>query len=194
MTKAELAKKYNVSENSITSNFSRVQQSILKKYGVHINKTGRGNKTDYYEEITDYSDKARAVTIYESTEHNLIPIRAASGLLDIHFLIFVGIISSPMRVFRGSYIDLLQYLEIEVSDINIERAKQVLRWLTENDYIMYTEDKTDNRYFMASILRETETQMSLEIDTILYFKSLVANTRKQWIPLMKIYLALHILN
>lgn len=32
---------------------------------------------------------------------------------------------------------------------------------------MYMEDKTDNSYFMAGIMRKTETDMTLEIEAIL---------------------------
>jgi len=35
--------------------------------------------------------------------------------------------------------------------------------------------------------------MDLEIKAILYFKKIVENTKKSWIPLMKTYLALHVL-
>ena len=67
----------------------------------------------------------------------------------------------------------------------------VLTALAEKDYIMYMEDKTNNMYFMAGILKKAEDDMELEIEAILGFKRLVEKSRKSWIPLMQVYLTLH---
>lgn len=194
MTAEELSAKYNIALSTLKRNFARSQESLKKKYGITIEKTGRGDATLYT--IKDFSrvDPSRAVTLYESIETNLVPASIAAGLLDVHFLVFIGIISSPQRSFRGSYVDLLKYLEIEpITKETIAQAKEVLVALAEKDYIMYMEDKTDPMYFMAAILRKTESDMELEIAAILNFKHFVEGTRKQWIPLMKVYLALHVL-
>ena len=115
-------------------------------------------------------------------------------MLDLHFLIFVAIVSTPLRAFRGSYIDLLNYIEIEPSIENIYNAREILHTLAEKNYIMYMEDRTDNMYFMAAILRNTEKELTLEIKAILHFQSLVTGTKKSWIPVMKTYLALHFID
>jgi transcriptional antiterminator len=49
MTQKELAEKYGYSENTIYKNFLSVQAGILKKYGILIEKKGRGKKAIFIE-------------------------------------------------------------------------------------------------------------------------------------------------
>lgn len=49
MTQKELAEKYGYGENTIYKNFLSVQAGILKKYGVYIEKIGRGKKAIFVE-------------------------------------------------------------------------------------------------------------------------------------------------
>lgn len=49
MTQKELAEKYGYSENTIYKNFLSVQAGILKKYGILIEKKGRGKKAVFIE-------------------------------------------------------------------------------------------------------------------------------------------------
>ena len=42
MTRKELSEKYHLTESSIKNNFGRIQQSMMKKYGLILTKTGRG--------------------------------------------------------------------------------------------------------------------------------------------------------
>ena len=58
---------------------------------------------------------------------------------------------------------------------------------------MYMEDPSDPMYFMAAVQKKTEEEMELEISAILAFKNMVEGTRKSWIPLMKVYFALCLL-
>ena len=190
----EIAEKYHISVSTLKRNFLRTKETLYGKYGIKLEKSGRGDKTIYFIEDFKHSDPSRAVTLYQSLENNLVPASVAAGLLDINFLIFIGIISSPQRAFRGSYLDLLKYLDIQATVEDVQSVRNALKYLSDKDYIMYMEDRTDSMYFMASILKQTENDMELEIQAILTFKALVENTRKSWIPLMKVYLALHFLD
>lgn len=190
LTAEEIAQKYHMSVNTLKNQFTRIQEKIKKQYGVQLQKTGRGNDTKYYIQRFDNADPNRALSLYQSMEKNLIPAELAAGLLDLHFLIFIAIVSSPQRAFRGSYYDLLDYIEMQTTEQNIIQARNILKNLSDNNYIMYMEDKTDNLYFMATILRKTETDMELEIQAINKFKTLLTSSRKSWIPVMKTYLAL----
>ena len=49
MTLKELCSKYYYSEITVLNAFPQVQRSILKKYGVLIEKQGRGKKANYIE-------------------------------------------------------------------------------------------------------------------------------------------------
>ena len=193
-TAEEIAERYNVALSTLKKNPARTFEAIKKKYGIGLRKEGRGADVKYYIENCDYVDMNRAVSLYQSLEDNLIPARAAAGLIDINFLVFIGIVSSPQRVFRGSYIDLLKYLELEPKAEEIPLLRDILTTLEKKDFIMYKEDSTDPMYFMAAIKRKTEKEMHLEIEAILKFQKFVENSRKSWIPLMKIYLALHVLD
>ena len=42
MTLKEVSERFKISETSLTGAFPRTQKSILKKYGVHLIKKGRG--------------------------------------------------------------------------------------------------------------------------------------------------------
>lgn len=192
-TAEEIAAKYNLSVSTLKRNFLRTKETLYSRYGIKLEKSGRGDQTIYFIEDFNHSDPSRAITLYQSLEKNLVPAPVAAGLLDINFLVFIGIISSPQRAFRGSYLDLLKYLDIQATVENTQLVRKALQYLSNKDYIMYMEDRTDAMYFMASILKKTENDMELEIQAILTFKSLVKDTRKSWIPLMKVYLALHFL-
>jgi hypothetical protein len=189
----ELASTYNLSISTIKRNFKRTQETLKEKYGISLQKQGRGDETLYYIQDFDFVDTGRAVTLYKSVEKNLLPAQTAAGLLDLHFLIFIAIVSSPNLVFRGNYVDLLNYIEIKPTVENIRTTQQTLQSLADKDYIMYMQDKTDSMYFMAAILRRTEKQMELEIDAVLQFQRITNGTRKSWIPLMKTYIALNFL-
>ena len=191
----DIIDKYQVSMTTLKRNFSQCQKSIEKKYGVRISKQGRGDNTYYYIEDFSHSDPSRALTLYESLETNLVPMDIAVGLLDLNFLTFIGIISSPQRSFRGSYIDLLKYIDIQATSADdIQKIKAVLQHLVDKQYIMYMEDPSDPMYFMAAVQKKTEEEMELEISAILSFQNMVKGTRKSWIPLMKVYFALCLLD
>jgi predicted DNA-binding protein YlxM (UPF0122 family) len=68
MSLEELCKKYNVSSSSVKTQFKRTQESILKKYGVHIIKMGRGTAAEYLESL---DTNTRAMTLYEEQENTL---------------------------------------------------------------------------------------------------------------------------
>ena len=190
----ELSATYGIAKSTIQRNFKRVQEILKEKYDVELQKEGRGANAFYYIKQFNPIDTKRAVSLYKSVETNMMPAVTAAGLLDLHFLIFIAIVSTPQRVFRGSYVDLLNYIEIKPSIENISTAQQILHALAEKKYIMYIEDETDSMYFMAGILRRTEQEMQLEIDAVLHFQKIVAGTRKSWIPLMKTYLAVNFLD
>ena len=192
LTIEEVSERYEVAISTLKKNPSRTFEMIRKKYGVSLRKEGRGGNAVFYIENVDYIDPSRALTLYQSLEKNFIPAKAAASLLDINFLVFIGIITSPQRAFRGSYLDLMKYLELEPNINNVETMRQVLTSLADNNYIIYVEDDTDPLYFLAGVKRKVEKELVLEIETILKFQQYVEGTRKSWIPLMKVYLALFV--
>ena len=69
MTIEEVAKKFDVSETSLKGAFPRTQKSILKKYGVHLIKKGRGLGAVY--EVQEEQTDSRALTLYNELKDNI---------------------------------------------------------------------------------------------------------------------------
>ena len=70
MTLEEVSEKFGVSITSLKGAFPRTQKSILKKYGVHIIKKGRGDSATY--EIQEENSDFRAMTLYEEVKDDIL--------------------------------------------------------------------------------------------------------------------------
>jgi hypothetical protein len=191
MTLQEVCEKYKVSESSLRKMFPRTQQSILKKHGVKIIKEGRGKNAVYREEIQD--DK-RAITMYNEDKKELILDNNSLQLMNWDFFVLLSIVATPMLVFRGSYEDFLKYTDIKVSDNNLRMLKDALEGLAKKEYISYNIDKTNNNYFVASIYRKVEEEMSIGINMVKTCKLLAEKYHKRsWVPLLKTWLGVEML-
>ena len=84
-----------------------------------------------------------------------------------------------MLVFRGSYTDFLEYIQLTVTDENIEELKITLEELMNREYISYTIDKTDNNYFVAALYRKREEQMHIGIGMIKTCKQIAEAANKR---------------
>ena len=69
MTLEEVAKRFEVSETSLKGAFPRTQKSILKKWGVHLIKKGRGDSATY--EIEEDRTDCRALTLYDEIKDDI---------------------------------------------------------------------------------------------------------------------------
>ena len=120
MTLEEVSTKYNISQNTVKTQFKRTQDNIFKKYGIKIIKEGRGSNVVYKEQII--SDN-RAENMFKALEpvHNTGIIKNDLNMPNFTFCVFMGIITTPMLVFRGSYNDFLRYIEVNVNDQNIQK-------------------------------------------------------------------------
>ena len=59
MNLEEFCKKYYYSEITVLNAFPQVQRSVLKKYGVLIEKRGRGRKAEYIEREKPEEDQLK---------------------------------------------------------------------------------------------------------------------------------------
>lgn len=84
-----------------------------------------------------------------------------------------------MLVFRGSYTDFLDYIQLTVTDENIEELKATLEELMNREYISYTIDKTDNNYFVAALYRKREEQMHIGIGMVKTCKQIAEQAHKR---------------
>lgn len=193
MTLKEVSERFKISETSLTGAFPRTQKSILKKYGVHLIKKGRGLGATY--EIEEERSDCRALTLYNELKDDIAFDEDSVRLMSWPFLVFFTIIATPMLVFRGSYEDFLNYIMLKPSQSNLEELKQALQDLYDNEYISYTIDKTDNNYFVAALYRKREEQMHIGIGTVKLCKQIAdAAHKRSWIPLLKTWIGMQLMS
>ena len=186
MTMQEVCEKYNVAESCMKTAFPKTQKSILKKHGVKIIKEGRGKEATYREEWVD--DK-RAISMYNETKDVMIMDSESLKLMSWDFMVLLAIVTTPMLVFRGSFIDFLKYVELSVTESNLKNLKKALSSLEERDIISYSLDKTDINYFVAALYRKVEIEMQIGLGMVQTCKILAKKYRKQsWVPLLKTWL------
>ena len=191
MTAEEVVEKYGGTVDSLKNQFKRYQTKILNKYGVWLTKTGRGDKTIYSEEI---KNDMRALTIYEEKQNNIAIGQDTIKMDNWQFLVFVAIVTTPLKVFRGSYKDFLKYAGINITEENKTILKINLLALEERGLIMYMIDKTDNNYFTATLVRKAEVELQVGIEMIRDCKRIAdENKKKSWVPLFKTWLAVLIM-
>lgn len=193
MTLKEVAEKYGMSESSLKNAFPRSQASIEKKYGVRIVKQGRGDKAVYYEDFIE--DDQRALTMYEEPKEHFAISQEQLAMVNWDFHVFLGIITTPMLVFRGSYTDFLKYIQAPITNNNLWELKMALEHLAARDYISYQVDKTNEEYFIAALWRKTELDMEIGIEMVCTCKRLAElNNKRSWVPLLKTWLGVEILS
>ena len=66
MTLQEFCQKYDYSESTVIKTFPQVQSVILKRYGIKVDKIGRGKKAQYIE--TQKSEEEQLAELHEFLE------------------------------------------------------------------------------------------------------------------------------
>lgn len=193
MTIEEIAKKYDISESTIRTSFPRAQKTIMKKYNVKIVKQGRGANVTYEIETVQESD-CRAITLYEELKEDIAFDTESVHLMSWPFLVLLTIVSTPMLVFRGSYEDFLNYIQLKITKSNLEGLKEALQELTDKEYISYTHDKTNDNYFVAALYRQKEEQMHIGIKMIKSCKEIAQEAKKRsWVPMLKTWIGMQMM-
>lgn len=200
MTKEEVIKKYGVSNSTLTNQFKRAQDTILKKYGVYIIKNGRGNAATY--EVSNQDTlkmegvAARIEFIKDAHKEVLMSQQAFTDLIDWDFMVFLGIVTCPMLIFRGTSHQFLDYVGIKHKTAdNVKRLHETFNRMKEQGYIMYEEDPTtDEDYFWVAVYRSTELDMKIGIDMIqTCMKLQKENNMNSWVPLLKTWVGMQLL-
>lgn len=84
-----------------------------------------------------------------------------------------------MLVFRGSYEEFLDYVQISATEENLAELRITLQELMDMEYISYTIDKTDNNYFVAALYRKREEQMHIGIGMVKTCKQIAEEAHKR---------------
>lgn len=190
MTRKELSEKYNLKESSIKNNFGRIQTSMLKKYGLILTKTGRGDNTDY--QVTDSEgNEGRALAMSQETNRKIMIAKDSLKAMDFNFIVFLGICMTPMGAFYGSYEGFLEYIELPKTKENVQNLKDALNDLRASEYIEYIIDKTNNDYFNVFIFRKVREDMAISLDMTMRCQKLAKQNKKQsWVPLLKTWVGI----
>ena len=189
MTRKELCENYNLSETTVQKQFSRVQNTMLKKYNLVLTKTGRGEKADYQVQLYKKEDRRALTMMQEDKREVLIEQKGFSNLVDFNFMVFLAICTTPMGTFYGSYEDFLDYVQIKKSKNNEENLKEALTMLSAAKYINYTVDETNEDYFNAFLFKRTRDDMAISLDMAERCQRLAKeNNKKSWVPLLKTWI------
>lgn len=191
MTLEELIKKYGRTEKTWTKNFKRTADAVYNKTGFRIVK----EKIDGEVVYTEIENDGRALTAFEEAD-KLIPLQKNEvAFVEWELLTLVGIMATPMCVFRGSYKEFLEYIEKDSSNLNnIVYLKGALDNLMTKGYIIYKKDNTNSNYFIGGLYKAREDEMGAGIETVKQCKFLAEKYNKRsWINLLKILLGVRAL-
>lgn len=192
MTLQETCQVLNLSESTLKTNFARAQKNLLEKKQIKLTKIGRGAAATY--EI-EYLNDNRADKVFNELKDDIILSNESIKLPNWEFLVFLAIVTTPMIVFRGSYKDFLNYVDIKYSEPNIRDLKNALQTLSDRDVISYVIDKTNNDYFMAGIYRKVEEDAKIGIEMVKECKKLQEKyNKKSVIPLIKVWIGVQVLS
>ena len=192
MTLEELCKKYGYSESTVKKKWKNIQNTIYTKTGVTIKKEGRGDSAEYIEII---SEDNRALVMFEETKDSVIMDKSAFSFGNLEFICFLGIILTPLMVFRGTYLELSRYLGFDKNDV--ESIKQAMMVLQEKNivYIYNDNSVSDRELVTITLVGKAEDEMKIGIEMVQICKQLAEkNNKHSWVPLLKTWLGMQILS
>ena len=154
MTLQEVSIKYGFSQSSIKTQFKRTAASIQKKYNVILTRYYNDDGQLCYE-ATD----GRAETFYDEQETKQMKIgKPVLRLSNFEFIVFLGIVMTPWRVFRGTREEFLKYISVKKNKKNLELLEQSLVNLANQEYIAVCED---GKHIIIYIREKIEEEMNI---------------------------------
>lgn len=195
MTLEEVCQKYDRKPDTFKNQFNREQKAILNKYGVKIIKEGRGKKATYRE---DLQSDMRANSIFEANDFSKGAgfIKEDLGLPNFTFNVFMGVITTPMFVFRGTYKDFLGYIgkpQTEQFEMSLKNSiNELVNMMILHEIIDTT---GDDEVITLSLVRKAETEMKLGIGMAKNCKELADKySINDWINVAKVWIATDLLS
>lgn len=165
MTKQELANYLQISENSITKDFPKLQKRYKEK-GIEILKFGRGQRAEYFISKknlpTLYNSQS---VIYLSDELIAIP--------EFAFLTAIALTLEKDTLNHKSYKDFLMFLEMDLTYQNLKLLKNSLAYLDAKGFITYKQDTSNKNYFLASWSIELKKQYKTQIKLLQEIRKLI---------------------
>lgn len=190
----ELSSKYNIAESTIKKNFTRFQKTILDRFGVQVTKTGRGENTEYVEQIIEdakYKHADDIFSVLSPLNENAGLVEADLNLENFAFKVFIGILTTPMMVFRGTEDNLLTYLKINHTNKNKELLREAVRTLNQRQMIITI---LNDDVMILAVARAIELNLKLGYYMIVKCKQLADKyNMRDWVCLLKIWTAVQII-
>lgn len=187
MTAKEVCEKYNISESTLITAFKRAQKGIIQKYGIKIVRTGRGNTTSYSEEKVNKE-------VYKDSDKNFIFFEGKNKNVSYEIIILLMLITTPMQVYKGTYRDFFEYINMKVDQIEIFKLKKALNVLRSQKFITFSIDATDSNYFIVSLCREFEKDLLIDFNVIDICKSLgTYYGKRDWCWILKVWLGIELI-
>lgn len=195
MTLQEVCEKYHYKEATFKKNFKRCQEAILKEYNVRIVKDGRGENASYREQILSDNREETMFKALEPTQKAGL-VKNDLSMENFTFITFLGIITTPMLVFRGTKVDFLKYIGADNNEKNIELLNKAIDELVNDLIIHEIQDRTTNEEVLTlSLVRKAEVDMKININMINICKILAEREHMHdWIPILKVWLGTELLS
>lgn len=198
MNLEELCKKYGYSAGYVKDHFRNVQDRIFKDKGIKIIKEGRGAKATYREELV--SDN-RAENMFIEVKPMLESERRGVmkndlSLSNFTLCVFLGVVTTPMLVFRGTHKDFLNYIQVANNEENVKKLEGAINDLVLDGVLGVMRDtSTAEEVLTLTLIRKAENDMKIGIEMLVDCKLLSSKHRKKdWIPLLKTWIGIELLS
>lgn len=189
MTIQEVSLKFGYSQSSLKTQFKRTAAAIQKKYNVMLLRYYDKQGNLYYE-IED----GRAKSFFDEDEGRKVNIgKSTLKFQNFQFISFLGIVMTPMGVFRGTREDFLKYIGVRKNKKNLEVLQQSLKNLANKKYIAFHEDGI--RHIVVYVTEETEETMKIGSKMIKRCRDIAKKNHKSTdkvVQLLKVWLAVQI--
>ena len=195
MTLQEVSEKYGYSIGYLKDHFKDAQKTILKRNGINLIKEGRGASAVYREEVmSDNRADNMFMEVEKSEKMNVM--KNDLTLSNFTFCVFMGVLTTPMFVFRGTHKDFLRYIQVSDSEENrgkLDRAIEDL--IGDGVIVVYRDHSTDEEVLTLTLVRKAENDMKIGMEMLVDCKLLSSkHKKKDWIPILKTWIGTELLS
>lgn len=186
MTPEQICDLLDISVNTLKGQFKRMAAKAEKK-GYKLTKEGRGANTKYYLE----SLAPRAKTLFEEESKDMNLDKESLSLDNWELNILLATLLTPMRIFRGTEKEFLEYLDVSIQTSNRKKIKEAIDSMVKKDYILKIEDKD---ILIITIKRQFELDLELKTDIVSKSKKIATKHNiRDWQNVFKVWLSIKIL-
>lgn len=189
MNTKEVCKLLKVSESTLKTKFKRTQEAAEKE-GYILTKIGRGKAATYKVEVLD-SDFSLAETMFKEVRSDIKVEQNWLGMSQIEFNLLLMLLVCPMKVFRGTYLDMAKYLEMTPRTATYNSLKDALALLQSKGFILIT---LDEDIVVVALKRRIEREYLNFNSELMGISKIIAAKKgiRSWVSVMKVWLAVRV--